>query len=299
MENLNCMRTFVRVADVGSFSEAARQSGVAPSSVSRQVNDLEDDLGVRLFHRSTRKLSLTEAGELYYERVARITLDVDEAKLAVSELGSPSGILRLAVPSGVGRELVISAIPAFLARHAGIKIVMSMTDDVVDAIAQRIDVAIRMGELNDSSLRARKIGESRRIVCASPRYLEKNGKPRRPEDLEHHSCLTWRAHPGHNVWKFRGDDGLTTVNATGNFFAKNADAIAAAAVAGLGFCLLPDWNIAHELRQKQLTRVLKRFDAVPSVSPVWAVHTHQRHVPPKIRAFIDFLVERFGAVKYS
>ena len=113
MENLNCMRTFVRVADAGSFSEAARQSGVAPSSVSRQVNDLEDDLGVRLFHRSTRNLSLTEAGELYYERAARIALDVDEAKLAVSELGSPSGILRVAVPSGVGRELVISAVPVF------------------------------------------------------------------------------------------------------------------------------------------------------------------------------------------
>ncbi len=299
MESLNSMRAFVRVVDGGSFSEVARQTGVAPSSVSRQINDLEDELGVRLFHRSTRSLSLTEAGELYYERAARIAHDVDEAKLAVSELGSPSGILRVAVPSGVGRELVISTIPAFLARHAGIQIVMSMTDDVVDAIVRRIDVAIRVGELSDSSLRARKIGESPRIVCASPRYLKKAGTPRRPSDLENHPCITWRAHPGHNLWKFRGDDGLTTVRATGNFYAKNADAIASAAVAGLGFCLLPDWNIAHELRHKQLTRVLKRFDAVPAASPVWAVHTHQRHVPPKIRAFIDFLVERFAAVKYS
>ena len=299
MESLNSMRAFVRVVDGGSFSEVARQTGVAPSSVSRQINDLEDELGVRLFHRSTRSLSLTEAGELYYERAARIAHDVDEAKLAVSELGSPSGILRVAVPSGVGRELVISAIPAFLARHAGIKIVMSMTDDVVDTIVRRIDVAIRVGELSDSSLRARKIGESPRIVCASPRYLKKAGTPRRPSDLENHPCITWRDHPGHNLWKFRGHDGLTTVRATGNFYAKNADAIAAAAVAGLGFCLLPDWNIAHELRHKQLARVLKRFDAVPAASPVWAVHTHQRHVPPKIRAFIDFLVERFAAVKYS
>ena len=299
MESLSGMRTFVRVVDAGSFSEVARQTGVAPSSVSRQINDLENELGVALFHRTTRSLSLTEAGELYYERVARITLDVDEAKLAVSELGSPSGILRVAVPSGVGRELVISAVPAFLARYAGIQVVMSMTDDVVDAIAHRIDVAIRVGQLSDSSLRARKIGESRRIVCASPRYLEKAGTPRRPEDLEQHPCITWRNHPGHNLWKFRGDDGLTTVRATGDFYAQNADAIAAAAVAGLGFCLLPDWNIAHELRQKQLRRVLKGFDAVPAVSPVWAVHTHQRHVPPKIRAFIDFLVERFAAVKYS
>ena len=299
MESLNSIRAFVRVVDAGSFSEAARQSGVAPSSVSRQINDLEDALSVRLFHRTTRSLSLTEAGELYYERAARIAHDVDEARLAVSELGSPSGILRVAVPSGVGRELVISAIPAFLARHAGIKIVMSMSDDVVDAIAHRVDVAIRIGELSDSSLRARKIGESRRIVCASPRFLKKAGTPRRPIELEGHPCITWRDHPGHNLWKFRDDEGLTTVRATGDFYAKNADAISAAAVAGLGFCLLPDWNIAHELRQNQLTRVLKRFDAVPAASPVWAVHTHQRHVPPKIRAFIDFLVERFAAVKYS
>lgn len=299
MESLNSMRTFVRVVDAGSFSETARQSGVAPSSVSRQINDLEDELGVRLFHRTTRNLSLTEAGELYYESAARITLDVDEAKLAISELGSPSGILRVSVPSGIGRELVIAAVPAFLARHAGIKMVMSMTDDVVDAVAHRIDVAIRVGELSDSSLRARKIGESRRIVCASPHYLKKTGAPRRPEDLEGRACITWRSHPGHNLWKFRNDNGLTTIRATGNFYAKNADAIAAAAVAGLGFCLLPDWNIAQEIRQKQLTRVLKGWDTVPAMSPVWAVHTHQRHVPPKIRTFVDFLVERFAAVKYS
>ncbi|MCZ6890418.1 MAG: LysR family transcriptional regulator, partial [Gammaproteobacteria bacterium] len=234
METLGAMRTFVRVVDAGSFSEAARQMGVAPSSVSRQINDLENDLGVTLFHRTTRKLSLTEAGELYYDRAERITLDVDEAKLAVSELGSPSGVLRLAVPTGIGRELVISVVPAFLARYPGIQVVMSMTDDVVDPIAQRIDVAVRVGTLGDSSLRARKIGESRRIVCASPRYLERAGTPRKPEDLENHACITWRSHPGHNVWKFRDEDGLREVRATGDFFAKNADAIAAAAVAGLG-----------------------------------------------------------------
>ena len=299
MESLTAMRTFVRVVDAGSFSEAGRQLDMAPSSVSRQINDLEEELTVRLFQRTTRKLSLTEAGQLYHERAARIILDLDEAKLAVSELGSPSGILRVSVPSGVGREVVISTMPAFLGRYPGIKVVMSMTDEVVDVVADRIDVGIRVGQLSDSSLRARKIGESQRIVCASPAYLKREGTPRTPEDLEKHSCITWRDHPGHNVWKFRGQNGMREIRASGDFYARSADALAAAAVAGLGLILLPDWNIGHELRQKQLKRVLTRYDAVPRTTPVWAVHTHQKHVPPKIRVFIDFLVERFAAAKYS
>ena len=299
MDSVAGMRIFVRVVDAGSFSAAGRQLGVAPSSVSRQISGLEYELGARLFHRTTRKLSLTEPGELYYERAAQIILDLDEAKLAVSELGSPSGILRVSVPSGVGREVIISAMPAFLARYPGIKVVMSMTDDVVDVIANRIDVGVRIGQLGDSSLKARKIGESQRIVCASPAYLKREGTPRRPEDLEKHSCITRRSHPGHNLWKFHGENRMREIRATGNFYARSADALAAAAVARLGLILLPDWNIGHELRQKQLKRVLTRYDAVPRTSPVWAVHTHQRHVPPKIRMFIDFLVERFGAAKYS
>jgi len=293
MDGLAGMRIFARVVDSGSFSAAGRHFGVAPSSISRQINDLEDDLGVRLFQRSTRKLSLTEAGEIYYERVARIIIDVDEAKLSLSQLGSPTGILRLTVPTGIGRELVVTAIPDFLKQYPGIRIVLSMTDYIVDVIEGQIDVAIRMGHLRDTSLKARKIGECRRVVCASPQYLKKAGTPKTPADLQHHNCLTWRGHPGHNTWTFRGPDGVSKIRASGNFFAKSADALAAAAVAGMGLILLPDWIIGVELRQKQLRIVLSDYEAVPKSTPVWAVHSHGRHVPPKIRAFIDFLVKRF------
>ncbi|MFQ5982864.1 MAG: LysR substrate-binding domain-containing protein [Woeseiaceae bacterium] len=299
MDSVAGMRTLVRVVEAGSFSAAGRQLGVAPSSISRQINDLELELGVRLFHRTTRKLSLTEAGQIYYERAGRIITEVDEARLAVSELGSPTGILRVTIPTGIGRELVVSAVPAFLAQYPGVRIVLSMTDYLVDLVAGGFDVGIRVGHLSDSSLKARKIGESRRVVCASPGYLEKSGIPRNPVDLERHNCITFRDHPGHNAWKFRGKDGLTEVRVSGSFFAKSADALAAAAVAGLGLVLLPDWNIGLELRQKQLKVVLSKYDAVPKTSPIWAVHSHQRHVPPKIRAFIDFLVERFANAKYS
>ena len=294
MDSVAGMRILVRVVDSGSFSAAARQLDVAPSSVSRQINELEEDLGARLFARTTRKLSLTEAGQLYYERVPSIINDVDEAKLALSQLGAPSGILRVTVPSGIGRELVISAVPAFLDTYPAIKIVLSMTDRMVDIVDAGIDVAIRVGRQQDSSFKARKIAESRRVVCGSPAYLKKAGTPKRPEDLENHNCITWRDHPGHNSWAFRGPNGASKVRVSGSFFAKNADAIVAATVAGLGLSLLPDCNMGTELRQKQLRIVLKDYDAIPATSPVYAVHAHQRHIPPKIRVFVDFLIETFA-----
>ena len=299
MDSVAGMRILVRVVESGSFSAAARQIGVAPSSVSRQINELEEDLGVRLFVRTTRKLSLTEAGQLYYERATSIINDVDEAKLALAQLGAPSGILRITVPSGIGRDLVASAVPAFLDKYPAIKIVLSMTDQVLDIVDAGIDVAIRVGRLQDSSFKARKIGESTRIVCASPEYLKKAGIPRKPADLEQHNCITWRDHPGHNIWTFRGPDGISKVRASGSFFARSADALVAATVAGLGLSLLPNWNMGIELRQKQLCAVLTDYDASPAASPVYAVHAHQRHVPPKIRVFIDFLIETFAKLRYS
>ncbi len=143
------MRIRVRVVDSGSFSAAARKLGVAPSSVSRQINELEEELGARLFARTTRKLSLTEAGQLYYERATSIINEVDEAKLALSQLGSPSGILRVTVPSGIGRELVVSVVPAFLDTYPAIKIVLSMTDRMIDIVDAGFDVAIRVGRQQD------------------------------------------------------------------------------------------------------------------------------------------------------
>ncbi len=298
MDSVAGMRILVRVVDSGNFSAAARRLGVAPSSVSRQINELEEDLGARLFARTTRKLSLTEAGRLYYERATSIINDVDEAKLALTQLGSPSGILRVTVPSGIGRELVASAVPAFLNRYPAIKIVLSMTDQMLDIVDAGIDVAIRVGRLQDSSFKARKIGESKRVVCASPEYLKKAGIPRTPADLERHNCVTWRDHPGHNTWVFRGPDGVSKVRVSGSFFAKSADALVAATVAGLGLSLLPDWNMGIELRQKQLCAVLEDYEASPAASPVYAVHAHQRYVPPKIRTFIDFLIETFTQARY-
>ena len=295
MDSVSGMRVFARVVEAGSFSAAGRQIGAAPSSVSRRIGDLEEELGARLFNRTTRKLSLTEAGRIYLDRVARILLEIDEAKLAVSQVGgAPSGILRVTVPGAIGRQLVAGALPAFLDRYPAVRVVLSMTDRMVDLVDAGFDLGIRVGRQRDSSLIARKIGTSRRFVCGSPGYLERAGEPATPAELADHDCLTFREHPGSNVWRFRGLEGDSDVRVSGSLFANSADALSAAAVAGLGLILIPDWNIGTELRHGTLRTVLRDYQVIPEASPIYAVYPHQRHLPPKVRAFIDFLADRFS-----
>lgn len=295
MDSVAGMRIFVRVVDAGSFSAAGRQLGVAPSSVSRRISDLEYELGARLFHRTTRKLSLTEAGRLFHERAAQILVEVEEAKLAISQIGgAPSGILRLTVPASVGRLHIAPALAAFQERFPAVQIVLSMTDRLVDLVDEGFDLAIRVGRQRDSSLIARRIGWGRRVVCGSSSYLKKAGMPKVPADLADHNCLTFRSHPGSNLWSFRGPKGTSKVRVSGGLFADNGEALCAAAVAGLGLILVPNWLVGIEIRQGRLRQVLGKFQVVPEASPLYAVYPHQRHLPPKVRAFVDFLVERFA-----
>ena len=295
MDSVAGMRIFVRVVDAGSFSAAGRQLGVAPSSVSRQISDLEYELGARLFHRTTRKLSLTEAGRLFHERAVKILVEVEEAKLAISQIGgAPSGILRLTVPASVGRLHIAPALAVFQEKFPAVQIVLSMTDRLVDLVDEGFDLAIRVGRQRDSSLIARRIGWGRRVVCGSPSYLEKAGMPKVPADLADHNCLTFRSHPGSNLWNFRGPKGTSKVRVSGGLFADNGEALCAAAVAGLGLILVPNWLVGVEIRRGRLRQVLGKFQVVPEASPLYAVYPHQRHLPPKVRAFVDFLVERFA-----
>ncbi|MCG8435893.1 MAG: substrate binding domain-containing protein, partial [Gammaproteobacteria bacterium] len=192
-----------------------------------------------------------------------------------------------------------TAIPAFLERYPGIRVVASMTDRMLDIVAEGIDVAVRLGRLSDSTLKARKIGTSRRVVCASKDYLKKHGRPKTPADLEQHACVTWREHPGHNVWEFKSSKGVEKIKVTGPFFALSSDSLVAAAVAGMGLVLLPDWNLGEELRTGKLKIVLSDYELSPQTTPIWAVHAHDRFVPPKIRVFIDFLIERFAEQRFS
>ena len=294
MDSVAGMRVFARVVEAGNFSAAGRELGAAPSSVSRQIGDLEYELGARLFHRTTRKLSLTEAGRLFYGRVAKILIEVDEAKLAVSQGdGAPSGILRLSAPASLGRLHIAPALAAFHESYPAVQVVMAVTDRLVDLVEEGFDLAIRVGRMMDSSLIARLIGTGRRIVTAAPAYLERAGVPEAPADLADHNCLIFRSHPGSNIWRFKGPAGTSEVRARGSLFANDGEALAAAAVAGLGVILVPEWLTGKELRRGRLVELMPGFQAVPRENPLYAVYAHQRHLPPKVRAFVDFLAERF------
>ena len=295
MDSIVGMRIFPRVVEAGSLSAAGRLLGLAPSSVSRQIGDIERALGVRLFHRTTRKLSLTEAGETYYERAHEILQAVDEAKLAVTEeRASPSGVLRVATPASIAGLHIAPAVAAFQALYPAVTVALAVSDRMADIVGEGLDIALRLGRLDDSRLVARKLGEARRLVCASPAYLDRAGQPTHPSQLAEHACLTFRQHPGSNLWRFRRGDERVEVRATGPFFADDGATLVSAASVGLGLVLVPEWLAGPQIGTGRLVQVLSDFAAEPDRTPIYAIYAPGPYVAPKIRAFVDFLAQRFG-----
>lgn len=293
MDHLSGMAVFAKVVEARSFTAAAEQLGLSKSAVSKQVSRLEDRLGIRLLNRTTRRLSLTEAGAAYYERCARIVADAEEADLAITHLQSePRGILLVNAPMSFGIAHVAPAIPDFLERYPELRVDMILNDRVVDLIDEGFDLAIRIGALADSSLIARRLAESRMVAVASPDYLARRGTPTRPEDLSQHNCLSYSYIPQERQWRFETDRGLSAVSVEGSFRANNGDAIRAAAVAGLGVAVLPSFIAGPDIRSGLLVPLLG--DCLPSTTTVHAVYPHNRHLTVKVRAFVDFLADRFG-----
>ena len=294
MDRLGALSLFAKAVETGSFSEAGRQSGLAPSSVSRRIVELEGWVGAALFHRTTRKLNLTEVGRSFYERTRGILLDLEEAKVMAAQLEDhPSGLVRLTIPASMERHLT-AGIGEFQARWPGVRFALTFTDRVVDLVGEGYDLAVRMGRLEDSTLRARKIGAARRYLCASPRYLDRAGAPERPEDLADHNCLIFRTHPGYNVWRFKAGGRTVDVRASGSFSADSGNALIYAARDAMGLILAPEWLVGPFLANGELVEVLPKHPPVPDRTPLYAVHPYQRFVPPKVKTFVDFLVNRYG-----
>jgi DNA-binding transcriptional LysR family regulator len=298
MDRLDSMEAFVRVAEAHSFSEAARRLNLSKSVVSRQVSALEADLGARLFHRTTRSLSLTEVGQAYYDRCARILADIDEANLAVSShQANPRGKLRIAAPMSFGLLHLAPIIPAFLERYPDIEIDMSMNDRFVSLIDEGYDLAVRIGKLGDSSLIARTLAPARRVVCASPAYLAKRGTPLTPSDLNEHCCLTYSNMSLSDEWDFcRANGSRWPVEVNGRLRINNGDALRQAALAGIGVIMQPSFIVGRDLQAGTLTAVLT--DYLAQDVNIHAVYPHNQHLSPKVRAFVDFLAERFGPHPY-
>jgi DNA-binding transcriptional LysR family regulator len=295
MNNLSNMQLFLRVVQEGSFSAAARALGVTPSSISRQVSQLETELDARLFQRTTRKQSLTEAGNIYFQHAERIVADIDNARLAVHRhTNAPSGSLHVTVEADFALAHIEPLLPEFLARYPDVQIRLSMGVSLVDLVDSGIDVAIRFGHLNDSNLIARKIAVSHSIVCASPEYLSQAGTPKHPHDLINHSCLSFQTKNIKNSWRFNAPNGEIDVPISGRLNANSVVFLRNSAVNGLGITMIPSWIIQDELEQRHLVPILDDFSLVPNSTPIHAIFSHRRHLAPKVRVFVDFLAEKIG-----
>jgi DNA-binding transcriptional LysR family regulator len=294
MDRLGALSLFAKAVESGSFSEAGRQSGLAPSSVSRRIVELESWVGAALFHRTTRKLNLTEVGRSFYERTRGILLDLEEARVMAAQLEDhPTGLVRLTIPASMERHLTAGIIE-FQARWPGVRFALTFSDRMADLVGEGYDLAVRVGPLEDSTLRARKIGAARRFLCASPRYLDGAGVLERPEDLEGHNCLIFRTHPGYNVWRFKSGGRNVDVRASGSFSANSGNALINAARDAMGPILAPEWLVGPFLANGELVEVLPKHPPVPDRAPLYAVHPYQRFVPPKVKTFVEFLVNRYG-----
>ena len=298
MDRLAAMTAFARVAETRSFSDAARRLGTSKSVVSRQIMALEADLGARLFHRTTRSMTLTEAGEGYYERVSRILTDVDEANLSVTRLqAAPRGRLRINAPMSFGVRHLAPSLPDFLALHPEVEIDMTMNDRFVDLVDEGYDMAVRIGRLTDSTLVARKLAPLRRTICGSPAYLAARGIPQTPADLATHECLSYSNMTQSDEWSFVDANGKPlSVEVKGRLRTNNGDALRIAALRGLGLVAQPSFIVGADLQAGTLVGVLTNYTAQDG--GVYAVYPHSRHLSPKVRAFTDFLAERFGPRPY-
>jgi len=297
MDWLQPMRIFVSVVQNGSLSSAGRQLGLSPASVSRHISALEAGLGCRLINRSSRKLTLTEAGALYFDKVEQILHQIADANESVAELQTvPRGTLRVHSRMLVGHLIVIPALPGFLARHPDLKVDLLLSNHTVDLVERNIDIDIRIGKLVDSSLVGKRLAKSERWLCAAPAYLDTRPAIASPADLTRHNCLTYRISVGQTVWRFI-DDGATMqeVPVAGSLQSDNGLALLNATLAGLGIALMPDWAVRDALAEGRLRRLLPHFRVshIEFDNGVYAVY-QRSHTSAKVRAFIDFLEATFA-----
>ena len=296
LDDFTRIKTFIKVVEAGSFSAAARDL-VSVSSVARQVKSLEDELGVRLLNRSTRSLSLTDAGRLFHERVTAIANDLTKAKSEVSSLQEEvRGVLRASLRVAAGTTVVVPALPRLLARYPDLELDISLTDERRDLIANNIDVAMWLGALPDAEIVARRLSPTRRLACGSPAYFQRQGVPHTPQDLGHHSCLVFAAPSYRNRWGFTRDGQLEEVEVRGSIRSDNGLVLLSSAMADLGIIIAHEWMVRSALADGRLVQVLGSYtvNPRPGDADLYAVFPSSRGLSRKVRAFVDFLIEIFN-----
>jgi DNA-binding transcriptional LysR family regulator len=294
MQDLRTLAIFVKVAERKSFVGAAAELGITQSGVSNAISRLEDQLGVRLLARTTRRVGLTEDGAAFFERCRQLLADLEEAELVLKETRlKPTGRLRLDMPVGFGRLKVVPLLCRFQALYPELALAVTSTDRYVDLVEESIDIAVRFGHLQDSSLMARRLTQTQFRVFGAPSYFAKHGRPRTPDDLARHNCLgfTLRDTRLARQWRFVRNGVEATVTPKGNMSFTDGAALCDAARDGCGLAQMHGYYVDDPLRAGELEPVLEKFK--PPVDPIWLVYPQTRHLSPKVRAFIDFMVAQF------
>ncbi|MBO3758998.1 LysR family transcriptional regulator [Ciceribacter sp. L1K22] len=295
MTNLGDLEVFARVISTGSMSTAARALNLSPAVVSKRIKRLEDRLGTRLLQRTTRQISLTEAGQGFHERVLAVLAGLEEAEaFAAGRSSEVRGTLKISAPTSFGRMHIAPHLIRFMETHPELAINLVLSDDFTDIVGGGFDLAIRIAELTDSSLVARRLAPVRRVLCAAPGYIERYGVPKAIEDLKHHRCL-----PAHNQdsWRLKGPEGTINIRPEGMLVTNSSEVIREAVMSGLGIALRSTWDVGPELRAGRLVQVLPDYEGSSNVQ-LSAVYPSRQFLPAKVRLFIDFLADLYGPTPY-
>ncbi|MBB4227775.1 LysR family transcriptional regulator [Rhizobium mongolense] len=295
MTNLGDLEIFAKVVSTGSMSLAGRVLGFSPAVVSKRIKRLEDRLGTRLLQRTTRQISLTEAGQGFYDRVLGILAGLEEAEYYISGRSAlMHGTLKITAPTSFGRLHIAPHLKAFMAAHPELAINLVLTDELSDIVGGGFDLAIRIAELTDSSLVSRRLAPVRRLLCAAPTYLKMHGMPQSIDDLKNHRCL-----PAHNndLWRLEGPGGAMSLRPEGMLVTNSSEVIRETVIAGLGIALRSTWDIGDELKSGNLVQVLPAYEGSRNLA-LSAVYPSRQFLPAKVRLFIDYLADLYGPVPY-
>ena len=298
MDTLKSMRVFATVVATGSFAAAASRLDISRAMASKHVLHLEERLGTRLLQRTTRKLGLTDSGAAYYERCTQILEEIDEAEAGAANLSAtPRGILRLTMPVSFSVRHVAPLITRYLEKFPEVQIDATLSDRRIDLIEEGLDLALRVGPSPDPGLIARRLATDRLVICAAPAYLERNGRPTRPEDLAAHNCVLYSYSAAGSEWKMTGPDGEHTVKVSGNMRVNNGDLLNQVVLSGTGLMCQPEFLVGEDIRTGRLEEVLKAYTCEPL--EIYAVFPSRKHLPAKTRTFVDFLVENLAYSRAS
>jgi len=291
--DVSVLKLFVEVMKQGSFAAVARNLNLDPSSVSRAIAALEEELGIRLFQRTTRQLSPTEAGTLYFERIEPLVEEMQQAiDVAAGISGQPKGKLRVTASVSFACQCIVPLLPKFHAQYPDLTVDLWLTDAIVNLFAERIDIAVRLARLADSTLIAQQLMQTHYLVCASPDYLQRSGQPKQPIEIESHNCLLFPFAGFRSRWIFKDCNGdLSEVSVSGHTIISSAIALQQCAISGMGLALLPNWLIDEDLRTGSLIDVFPDYavTATDFSTAAWLVYPSRAYVPLKVRVFIDFL----------